>query len=314
MSQALLELSTRIEHQSTDDFGKFYMYASLLNVIAVRNKNFLETIPKYTSYGISTSMPYGSLVKESRKGFNAGLTLDRDFSNQVHNYQSQFRTNEADPARAAYKIALMMFGIGQLGDLAFIMSKMRVLLNTAPMSTQQYNADIYKGSDFDARKKGLMELLDSVQMILDLLKTGLQHTGYGLLTTIVTLSLLPIVEAVVGFVLSMILLTAAGYMAFRFFQNAYNALNAINFASENTIVVFKRLVNEQMSNIYTPNNLEFIIKAVVMPIGYALVTVQEHAATDQSTYEASQRNRMFFNNVSAKVEESSGSLMSWKLL
>ena len=59
-SEALEELAAQIERQPTDNFGKFYLYASLLNVLTVRQQSFLETIPKYQGI-MGSQLQYGTL-------------------------------------------------------------------------------------------------------------------------------------------------------------------------------------------------------------------------------------------------------------
>jgi len=55
MSNDLREIADQIEARNTDGFGKFYMYAALLNVVAVRNKTFEEALPKQTTLSTALS-------------------------------------------------------------------------------------------------------------------------------------------------------------------------------------------------------------------------------------------------------------------
>ena len=70
--------------------------------------------------------------------------------------------------------------------------------------------------------------------------------------------------------------------------------------------ITKGLINHQTDNLYTPNNLNFIIKSVLKPIAYASVTVQEQMSFNQRNYEVSEENRKFLDILFPLVDISSG--------
>lgn len=299
-SQTLQALSDQIENQATDHFGKFYMYASLLNIMTVRKKSFLETLPKYS--GLTGKQPiFGEINPE--------------FSSRVDNYKLEFIPNRLDPVSSVLKIIQVFLRKGQLSDLFFVINKMNEHLKTTPLADKKYNFSLYSNISFERRMPGVIELLECAQNISNLSQKSVDGVIYGFLTFFGALLALHVTQALGGIALSMLLLTAAGYSSYWFLQNAANAFTHLAEEVRRCNTITKNLINHQTGNIYTPNNLNFIIKSVLAPIDYMGVTVQEQMSPTDKAYQNSQENRLQLDLLFRLVDQSSepGAIMRIEL-
>lgn len=282
-SQALAELSAQIESQKTDSFGKFYLYATLLNKITIRDraKTFADTMPFYTNK---------STLGFSTTSIKTG-TLDSTFNANVTNYQSQFDVKVPDFVLSIQRIVLSFIRKGQLSDLAYIIDKMNHHLHADPMAKTEYNASIYSYASFETRKGDLVCLLESAQNVSKLTQDIVDNSMYAFITIIATLLSLKLTMYLGGLLLTMATLAAGGYAVYYFFQTALTCIKRIESAIAACDTVAKKLYEQQASNLMTPNNLHFIINGVLKPIAFAHVTVQEQLATDKGDYQAAVSNR-----------------------
>ena len=275
-SQALTELSAQIESQKTDSFGKFYLYATLLKKITIRDRqqSFFDTMPVYShmlTMGLTTT------------AIKAG-NLDAALNSRVTNYQSQFDVKAPNFILSIQRIFLSFVRKGQLSDLAFIIDKMNDHLNAAPMAVESYNAGIYSNASFDSRKKGLQELLRSTQNVSKLAQDTVDNTMYAFITIIAAILSLKITMLLGGLLLTLAMLAASGFATYAFLQTAYACFNSIESAVIACQEVGKKLYTEQARNAMTPNFLSFIIYGVLKPLAFANVTVREQTAVDMDEY------------------------------
>ncbi len=282
-SQALTELSAKIESQKTDSFGKFYLYATLLNKITIRDrqKSFFDTMPVYSNK---------LTVCFTTTPIKAG-TLDGSFNAMVTNYQSQFDVKVPNFILSIQRIFLSFVRKGQLSDLAFIIDKMNDHLSSEPMAEASYNASIYSNSSFDSRKTDLQRLLRSAQEVSKLAQDTVDNTMYAVITIIAAILSLKITMLLGGLLLTVAMLAASGFASYTFLQAAYVCVNSIEGAVQRCSSVGEALYDKQAGNILTPDNLSFIINGVLKPIAFASVTVQEQMAVDMDEFGQTQRSR-----------------------
>lgn len=282
-SQALAELSAQIERQKTDSFGKFYLYATLLHKITIRDraKTFAQTMPFY-----SNKLTAGLTTTPVKIG-----ELDSLFNAQVTNYQSQFDVKVPDFVLSIQRIALSFIRKGQLSDLAFIIDKMNEHLEAEPMAEESYNASIYSNASFHTRKESLYNLLQSAQQVSKLAHDIVDNTGYAFITIIAVVLSLKLTLFLGGLLLTMGMLAAGGYAAYYFLATAIACVDRIERAIEACDGVAQELFMKQAGNLMSPDNLSFIINGVLAPIAFANVTVQEQTATDHEDYQISQQKR-----------------------
>ena len=282
-SQALTELSAQIESQTTDSFGKFYLYATLLNKITIRDsqKSFFDTMPAYSNKltGGLTTTP-----------INVGK-LEGSFKTMATNYQSQFGVKAPNFILSIQRIFLSFVRKGQLSDLAFIIDKMNDHLTAEPMAKDSYNASIYTYSSFGTRKEGLEDLLRSAQKVSKLAQETVDNTMYAVITIIAAILSLKITMLLGGLLLTSAMLAASGFATYTFLKNAYDCVDRIQAAVLACKEAGKKLCDEQAQNIMTPNNLSFIINGVLKPIAFASVTVQELTALYMEEFQQNQVSR-----------------------
>ena len=251
-SQALTELSAQIESQKTDSFGKFYLYATLLTKITIRDrqKSFFDTMPVY-----SNKLTVGLTTTPIKAG-----KLDGSFNAMVTNYQSQFDLKVPNFILSIQRIFLSFVRKGQLSDLAFIIDKMNDHLSSEPMVEAEYNYSIYSNSSFDSRKTDLQALLRSAQEVSKLAQDTVDNTMYAVITIIAAILSLKITMLLGGLLLTVAMLAASGFATYTFLQTAYVCVNSIQAAVSVCEKVGEKLYFQQAGNILTPDNLSFIIK------------------------------------------------------
>ncbi|MBP6917540.1 MAG: hypothetical protein KBB94_01325 [Legionellaceae bacterium] len=282
-SQALTELSAQIESQKTDSFGKFYLYATLLKKLTIRDRqqSFFDTMPVY-----SNKLTVGYTTTSIKAG-----NLDSTFNAMVTNYQSQFDVKVPNFILTIQRIFLFFLRKGQLSDLAFIIDKMNDHLSAEPMAEESYNASIYSNSSFYSRKRGLQDLLRSAQDVSKLVQDSVDNTMYAVITIIAAILSLKITMLLGGLLLTLAMLAASGFATYTFLQTAVDCFDNIGKAADACEVVGKSLYLEQAGNIMTPDYLSFIINGVLKPIVFANVTVREQMAVDMDEYMQTQRVR-----------------------
>jgi hypothetical protein len=292
-SQALTELSAQIESQETDSFGKFYLYATLLNKITIRDcqKSFFDTMPVY-----SNKLTGGFITTPIKAG-----KLEGSFNAMVTNYRSQFDVKVPNFILSIQRIFLSFVRKGQLSDLVFIIDKMNDHLSSAPMAEENYNLFIYKGSSFHTRKQGLEDLLRSAQEVSKLAQDTVDNTMYAVITIIAAILSLKITMLLGGLLLTLAMLAASGFATYTFLKTAYVCFDRIQAAVLACEEVGKKLYDEQAESTMTPNNLSFIINGVLIPIAFASVTVQEQTALDMEDFQRSQASRQDLRNGFAQL-------------
>ncbi|MCX7119423.1 MAG: hypothetical protein NTZ86_06120 [Legionellales bacterium] len=218
-SQALTELSAKIESQKTDSFGKFYLYATLLNKITIRDrsKGFFDTMP------VCTNTRTFFLTNTN---INVGK-LPIDFDGRVTIYQDQFDVNVPNFIFSIQRIFLSFLRKGQLSDLAFIIEKMSNHLTAEQMAEDSYNASIYTYSSFGTRKKSLENLLRSAQKVSKLAQDTVDNAMYAVITIIAAILSLKITMLLGGLLLTLAMLAASGFATYTFLQTAYVCVNSI---------------------------------------------------------------------------------------
>lgn len=139
-STQLARLCEQIEKQATDHFGKFYMYASLLNSVAVRDKPFVEGLPKYSSFF-------------STKELNIGGELPTEFTQQLTSYAREFINSQPQWSKTLHNIVMAYFRKGKITDLSYIIDQMLSHLLSI-QGHQSHNHDIYQNINFIEKSRG----------------------------------------------------------------------------------------------------------------------------------------------------------------
>ncbi|HVT62872.1 MAG TPA: hypothetical protein VHD33_05220 [Legionellaceae bacterium] len=282
-SQMLTELSTEIEKQNTDHFGKFYMYAALLKMVTVRqsNSDFNANLPIYTNWGISN------------KSINIGSPSARFFNNTV-NYQKKFDVKVPDFFIVLQKIILSYMRTGQLSDLIFMIEKMTAHLSAIDSKGNVLpNKSIYDGMNFESHKLQMSQLLSAVNNVTHEVQSMVDNSVHCALSGAVGfISLMAALTAglsVSGVLLSLFLATAGGYSAYYYFQQAKVSFERMDQTVNACKRITEDLITKPCNNVLpTPNYNNFILGTVLAPLAYTPIVVREQMAVN--TYDLTQAN------------------------
>lgn len=316
-SQALQDLSAQIEQQQTDNFGKFYLYATLLNTMTVRKKSFLAAMPVYQSVT--------STVKSAvQAGFNALLypavgmvtpadedfkikagDIDSTFYKKLTDYAEQYANPVPNVVRVSLEIFWTFLRRGKLNDLIFVIQKMDAHLNTSSLAAPAYNQGIYMGIAFKAREQDVKDLLMHARRITKHAQDAVDSGALTVATVIAAIVALKFTMAFGGILLSLTMLTAGACTAYYFIQSAIESFNQIETAANNCEQLCLKMTQEQEENLYSPNNLNFIIKGIMAPITYTGVTVREQMQTCEAEAQATRAERKRIDDQYHEIEKRS---------
>lgn len=300
-SQALAEISAQIERQETDSFGKFYLYASLLQELTVRKKgrNFTD-VPQYTpNSGTGIGRAVGSFMTAGHIEALALKTgpVSGELTRQVGEYKASFDVDTPNFFMVIQRILLSFARKGQLSDLIFIIKKMNDHLAARPMAIEQYNGILFNDISFNNRQPNVRRLLATAEQVTNLAQKSVDHAMYGYLLVIAAGLATKITFALGGVALTLVMLAASGYAAFYLFQSALRAFEEIETSAEKCLNIVNTMVIDQANMLAQPNNLSFIIKSIVAPVAYMGTTVREQLALSRAQYRQSQEGRRALDNL-----------------
>lgn len=295
-SQALADISAQIESQDTDDFGKFYLYASLLNVLTIKQKSFLDTLPKYTpNSGGGLMRTVGSYVGATDAPELKTGKIDGSLTRMVADYKSELDVRTPDPVLVIQRVLLSFARKGQLSDLIFIIKKMNDHLLSQPMAQSQYNAFIFSDISFTNRQSGVKNLLNNAEAVMSLAQKSVDNTMYGFITVIAACIAAKITFALGGILLTLAMLAASGYATYLFFQTANTAFDQIEQAADKCLKISEDMFDQQADTFLQLNNFSFIIKSILAPIAYTGTTVREQLAPTSFLWRKAQESRTELN-------------------
>ncbi|PJD93414.1 MAG: hypothetical protein CK424_02495 [Legionella sp.] len=255
-SQRLERLSAQIENETTDSFGKFYLYASLLNVLTVRTKSFSDTLPKTTGV-LSPNINIGGTSR---------------VANHADSYAREFKKTPPGLHYFIQEIILSFMRQGKLSDLFFIIGKMNEHLK---MNTLQQNRSLHSNISFGVRQTEIVNLLKNVQQMAECTQYSIDNSVY-MFAAMVGLIVIPLlVSALISAWMAILATVTTGYMIYFFSKKIQSAAEQMKDAVERYDATMDDLVREQTININTPNNLSYFIHSIVMPISHLGITMLE---------------------------------------
>jgi len=182
-SRQLHSIIDHIEGQKTDDFGKFYLYVSLLHKVAIDdNKTFGELIPKKTGGFFS------HLVSSGNKPLHIGQ-LAPEISGIIDNYGASYRLNGSyDPFESAQNILLAYIRKGKLSDLTEIIDRMYQHLSAVyETNLNKDNQQIFKGLNFGEKKPKIEKFLLEISKFNHLCLSGIDSSANVLISATVAI-------------------------------------------------------------------------------------------------------------------------------
>lgn len=286
-SSQLALLTQQIESQNTDEFGKFYMYVSLLNAVTVRNKTFAQSL-ECTKARIM-------LVNET---LNTGA-LDTDyFSNQITLYARHFLPSSPDWLNALSNTAMSYVRRGTVSDLAYITDKM--LEHLMAINNQQlHNNHIYTAVDFHKNQNALIELIKHLattnKEILSLVDKGCNTALSSALAIAGLVLILASAFSIFPAIIGLGLMAGGAYAAYSYANQAAGHAKKIEAYSEELSQKMNKTINENSStqSFYNNRNKTAFYHSIFTPLSYTPLTAAEQLFTDQ---DGLQKTRNEFNS------------------
>ena len=157
-SQILKDLSDEIQAKGPDKFAKFFMYASLLNVITatdrenINSATYIATLPKASGMlGGLTSLDIGDLSSE--------------FYSKLRAYGAKFNNPSPDLMKASGMLGQTYFRQSQVADLAYILERMRGELDIMEEPSNSTNKKVYSQLCLSDLKPEVLEFIDRIEAL-----------------------------------------------------------------------------------------------------------------------------------------------------
>jgi hypothetical protein len=272
-SKQLSQLVQQIEQQDTDHFAKFYMYVSLLNMIAFRNKNktFAEGLPHYSkgnSFWQDNTLKFGN--------------LPMSFYNETSEYSRAFTNTQPLWLNSLYNIVSSYLRKGKVSDLVFIIDQMFNHL-TAIEGHQSHNQKIYKYIDFKEKKAGLTAFIRQVSdfnhEVLSLVDNGVNSSIAIAAATVGLIMILASVFALVPTLLGLALMIGGAYAAYSYASQVDKQINGLQ--EKMNAIKEKTQQLSQDESLFGNKNHDAFFSAVVIPMPYAAITAGEQVIFDE---------------------------------
>jgi hypothetical protein len=266
-SQKLDLLCQQIENQATDDFGKFYMYVSLLKSVAIRNTTFASGLPKY-NHGMAFW----------KKNYLDLGELPKDFSDEVAAYAREFINTEPNVSNLFYNIAMTYIRKGNIADLIYIIDKMLSHLN-AINGTQSHNQEISNHIDFIKKKSEIAKFIEQISSCNQQLLSTVDSTCNAALFTGATL-LLTFIFSLAPSLLVLGLMAGGAYNAYSYAMQAYS--QGVETGKKITLLGEKLKSLPLETSLLSDKNHNRFFTAIITPLPHAAITAGEQLAPNKS--------------------------------
>lgn len=288
-SNQLSFICEQIEKQDTDHFGKFYMYVTLLNTVAVRNKTFVDSLPKYSS-GLTFWRDYRLNVGE----------ISDEFSQQLDDYASIFVNSQPHWSSSLYNIALAYVRKGKISDLSYIIDQILYHL-VAVQGQQSHNNDIYNSIGFEERKVGLIAFIEQISTLNQQLLSTVDSVGNTALSLLaVTTGAVLIVASIFALIPTLIglgFVIGGACSAYYFVTQVNKQVEQLAQQMDEVMQTSNQLPID-MSFILSNNHRSFY-GAAIKPLPYATLTGVEQLMVDESQEEKLKEKRNDLDSMSA---------------
>lgn len=288
-SNQLSLLCEQIEKQDTDHFGKFYMYVSLLNSVAIRKKPFIESLPKY-SRGLS-------FWKNDQ--LDIGKEIPVEFFSQLNSYSLEFINAQPHWSKSIYNTAMAYVRKGAVTDLAYIVDQMLNHLVEID-ATRGHNENIYNYINFSEHKAGLIEAIGQAavfnKQLLSVVDSSC-NTALSVLAIITgSILVLATIFSVIPSVIGLGLVGGGLYGADYFYNQLEAQGQELKTQSEQLTCKSVDLATACVLD-GDINSIAFYA-AAIMPLPYAALTIVEQLMVDASQQAELTRAREEMDKVS----------------
>lgn len=266
-SKKLDLLCKQIENQDTDDFGKFYMYASLLKSVAVRNTTFTSGLPKCNNgvvFWKKNSLVLGELPK--------------DFPEEVAAYAREFINTEPNVSNLFYNIAMTYIRKGNIADLIYVIDKMLTHL-LAINSTQTHNQEISNHIDFMKKKPEIVKFIEQISACNQQLLSTVDSTCNTALFT-GSFFLLSFIFSLAPSLIVLGLMAWSGYYAYSYAIQAYE--QGIETGKKISLLGEELASLPQKTSLLNNKNHNSFFTAIITPLPHAAITAGEQLVPNKS--------------------------------
>jgi hypothetical protein len=266
-SKKLDLLCKQIDNQNTDDFGKFYMYVSLLKSIAIRNTTFDSGLPKYNQ----------GMAFWKQKHLALG-ELPKDFPQEVAAYAREFINTEPNVSNFFYHVAMTYMRKGNIADLIYIIDKMLTHLQ-AINNTQSHNQEISSNINFINKKPEIVKFIEQISACNQQLLAAVDSTCNTALFTGAVL-LLSLIFSVAPSLLILGLMAGGAYNVYSYAIQTYE--QGVEAGNKITLLG-KKLANlpQETSLLSNKSDISFFA-AIISPLPHAAITAAEQLAPNKS--------------------------------
>jgi hypothetical protein len=226
-SQALQALSNEIKANGPDSFSRFFMYASLLNVITatgdtseINKQKYMATLPQASVWAATTSL-------SQLEPLDVGK-LSSDFYINLRAYAATFKNTSPDPMKAGGMLAKTYTRNSQVADLAFIIERMRGELDTIAEPKNSKNKQAYCQLCFANLKSEISNVLAPIETLSKETLKGIDNAvnaSFSVIAALVGLSVLLQAGSALIALIGVGLIVGGVYGAFTYGLSAYNAVD-----------------------------------------------------------------------------------------
>ncbi len=271
-SHQLTLLCKHIENQNTDNFGKFYMYVSLLNTVTVRNKSFQEGLPKYSK----------GLAFWQDNELHIGEEISSEFAEQVSDYSRQFINPQPSTLNTLYNITMAYFRQGKISDLIYIIDKMLNKLSLIH-SKQSHNKNIYDYIGFKNKKSAIEDFIKQISLYNQLIISICDLGGNSVLSAAIAVTGLTLILAsavtIIPSLIGLALMVGGAYGAYFFASQVEEQMKKVETQLVQIEEKMLRLPNNR--SLFSHKNHNAFFNSIVIPLPYAALTALETLAFDE---------------------------------
>jgi hypothetical protein len=226
-SQALQTLSNEIEAQGPDSFSRFFMYASILNVVTatgdtsnIDKSKYMATLPQASVWAATASL-------SKLEPLDVGK-LSPDFYINLRAYAATFKNTSPDPMKAGGMLFQTYTRKSQVADLAYIIERMRGELDIMAEPKNGKNKQAYDQLCFASFKDEISKVLAPIETLSKETLKGIDNAVNASFSVIAALVGLPVLLQAGSALIALIgvgLIVGGVYGAFTYGLSAYNTVN-----------------------------------------------------------------------------------------
>ena len=290
-SSSLANIAQQIDDLKTDDFAKFYMYATLLKYISMREaKTYNESLPIFTpTLGWAKSLDIG--------------TPNAVFIQDIDAYKKEFDLPKPDVFSVANKLAKAYVRKGQFGDFVFIIKRMKAHLCLIERKSTTFNSSIFSGVSFEMKKKNISDSIEAFSNITDAVLSMVDNSVHALVAIMVAIAGFFLMLKM-SFLLGAIAMAVGAYFAVSYVVNVIdleNKMPELQWECQKKIFELQKPSDDFSSAANSLHDKNFILSAILFPMLFSSVVVEEQLAMDSDMLKGANDRREDYNVLMSRM-------------